>query len=85
MQHLVHFWEELSESVIHVMSQDIVPPSPAMSARLKHHERREKDKDREKKMKKRKGVKPAPLALMDGAARPEAGECYMNVMLLQDT
>ncbi|GFN82137.1 myc binding protein 2 [Plakobranchus ocellatus] len=78
LQHLVHFWEELSESVVHVMSQDVVPPSPAMAARLKHHERREKDKDREKKMKKKKGVKPAPLALMDGAARPEAANLQLR-------
>nr|AOV18880.1 myc binding protein 2 [Lymnaea stagnalis] len=66
LQHLVHFWEELSESVVHVMNQDTVPPSPAMAARIKQHERREKDKDKEKKMKKRKGLKPPPLPIMDG-------------------
>lgn len=67
LQHLVHFWEELSESVIRVMNQDTVPPSPAVTARIKQHERREKDKDKERKMKKRKGSKPPPLPLMDGA------------------
>ncbi|XP_035827428.1 E3 ubiquitin-protein ligase MYCBP2 isoform X3 [Aplysia californica] len=66
LQHLVHFWEELSESVVQVMSQDAVPPSPAMAARIKQHERREKDRDKEKKMKRRKGAKPAPLPIMEG-------------------
>ncbi|XP_059170813.1 E3 ubiquitin-protein ligase MYCBP2-like isoform X4 [Physella acuta] len=67
LQHLVHFWEELSESVIVVMNKETVPPSPAMAARIKQHERREKDKDKEKKMKKRKGAKPVPLPIMEGA------------------
>ncbi|XP_055893471.1 E3 ubiquitin-protein ligase MYCBP2-like isoform X4 [Biomphalaria glabrata] len=67
LQHLVHFWEELSESVIQVMTQDSVRPSPAMAARIKQHERREKDKDKEKRMKKRKGIKAAPMPIIDPA------------------
>ncbi|KAH9488940.1 E3 ubiquitin-protein ligase mycbp2 [Bulinus truncatus] len=67
LQHLVHFWEELSDSVVQVMNQDSVQPSPAMAARIKQHERREKDKDKEKRMKKRKGIKAPPIPIMDAA------------------
>ncbi|KAL5012682.1 hypothetical protein ScPMuIL_011233 [Solemya velum] len=57
LHHLVYFWEELSFSVIKVITHEVIYPSPALMAKVKRNDRKEKDKDKEKKVKKKKDGK----------------------------
>ncbi|KAK7473506.1 hypothetical protein BaRGS_00035259, partial [Batillaria attramentaria] len=56
LQHLVYFWEELSVSVLKVISQEVIVPSPAVQAKLKKVEKKDEEK-KEKKSKRKKEAK----------------------------
>nr|KAG5689429.1 hypothetical protein BaRGS_012251 [Batillaria attramentaria] len=52
LQHLVYFWEELSVSVLKVISQEVIVPSPAVQAKLKKVEKKDEEKKEKKKQEK---------------------------------
>lgn len=58
LHHLVYFWEELSLSILKVINQGVIYPSPAVALKAKKGEKKEKEKDKEKKGKKKKEAKP---------------------------
>ncbi|XP_076446720.1 E3 ubiquitin-protein ligase MYCBP2-like isoform X7 [Babylonia areolata] len=53
LQHLVYFWEELALSILKVISQEVIMPSPAIQARIKKVEKKDEEK-KEKKSKRKK-------------------------------
>ncbi|CAH1777009.1 unnamed protein product [Owenia fusiformis] len=56
LQHLVSFWEEMSESTMRVIEDNIIMPSPAVNAKIsKRIEKKDNDaKNRDKKARKKK-------------------------------
>ncbi|XP_048243746.1 E3 ubiquitin-protein ligase MYCBP2-like isoform X7 [Haliotis rufescens] len=68
IQHLVYFWEELSTSVLKVIGQDLILPSPAQAVKMKKAEKKDKEKDKEKKSKKRKEAKAVAKGNLFGDA-----------------
>ncbi|KAK6172343.1 hypothetical protein SNE40_016020 [Patella caerulea] len=69
LQHLVYFWEDLAGSVIRVVKQDLILPSPALTIREKKvTEKKDKDKDKENKRKKRKEGKVGGKGMLFGEA-----------------
>ncbi|XP_069130438.1 LOW QUALITY PROTEIN: E3 ubiquitin-protein ligase MYCBP2-like [Argopecten irradians] len=73
LHHLVYFWEELSSTVLRVITQELIYPSPAVMLRNKKSEKKDKEKNKKSKKKKENKVPWRENAVGDAMAGVFAG------------
>ncbi len=62
LQYLVYFWEELSNATLKVVTQNLILPSPAVTAKGRKNDRKEKERDRKAKKSKKGAGEAKPSA-----------------------
>ena len=68
LQYLVYFWEELSNATLKVITQNLILPSPAVNARSKKNDKKDKDRDKKSKKSKKGEAKPSARGNLFGEA-----------------
>ena len=64
----MYFWEELSNATLKVITQNLILPSPAVNARSKKNDKKDKDRDKKSKKSKKGEAKPSARGNLFGEA-----------------